>query len=162
MWSKIAEEMAVSWRAAEATHWQLGEADMARHAGVVPFSLSSVTVDAPPPNHRSSPSRGHSSSSALFSRPGTAHSASSSTKGNRGGSARTIAARRDSPPRSVPPASSSDDLALAAIGERSRIFMGLGRGSQLLPSVAEMTTGVSPHSTPSFAMSIPMGEGSSE
>ncbi|KAH8758789.1 hypothetical protein F5882DRAFT_479888 [Hyaloscypha sp. PMI_1271] len=51
MWSKVAEEMA-----------QLGEADMARRAGVVPFSLSSMIVDAPPGSHRSSPTRGHSHS----------------------------------------------------------------------------------------------------
>jgi len=164
--------MAVPWRAAEAMHWQLGEADMARRAGVVPFSLSSVTVDAPPASHRSSPSRGHShsqsqssamsghsSSGARFSRPATAHSASSSTKGSSGGSARTIAARRDSNPRSVPPASSSDGLALAAIGGSGGTAMGMGRGGQLLPSVAEMTTGISPYNTPAYAMSMPMGGG---
>ena len=41
MWSKIAEEMTIPWRAAEAMHWQMGEQDMARRAGVVPFSLNS-------------------------------------------------------------------------------------------------------------------------
>ncbi|TQB68627.1 hypothetical protein MPDQ_003140 [Monascus purpureus] len=45
MWSKVAEEMAIPWRAAEAMHWQLGEQEMARRAGVVPFSLSSTAVD---------------------------------------------------------------------------------------------------------------------
>jgi hypothetical protein len=148
---------------------------MARRAGVVPFSLSSVTVDAPPGSHRSSPTRGHShsqsqssamsghsSSGARFSRPATAHSASSSTKGSGGGSARTIAARRDSTPRSVPPAGPSDGLALAAIGGSGGsggMAMGMGRGGQLLPSVAEMTTGVSPYNTPAYAMSMPMGGG---
>ena len=39
LWAKVAEEMQVPWRAAEAMHWQLGESDMARRAGVVPFSL---------------------------------------------------------------------------------------------------------------------------
>jgi hypothetical protein len=39
MWAKIAEEMQVPWRAAEAMHWQLGQTDMARHAGMVSFSL---------------------------------------------------------------------------------------------------------------------------
>ncbi|KAJ5216773.1 hypothetical protein N7468_009781 [Penicillium chermesinum] len=34
MWSKVAEEMAIPWRAAEAMHWQLGEQEMARRAGV--------------------------------------------------------------------------------------------------------------------------------
>lgn len=40
MWSKIAEEMSIPWRAAEAMHWQLGEAEMAKRAGVTPFSFS--------------------------------------------------------------------------------------------------------------------------
>ena len=40
MWSKIAEEMTLPWRAAEAMHWQMGEQEMACRAGVVAFSLS--------------------------------------------------------------------------------------------------------------------------
>jgi len=43
----IATEMGIPWRSAEAMHWQLGEVDMARRAGVVPFSKSSVAIDAP-------------------------------------------------------------------------------------------------------------------
>jgi hypothetical protein len=146
MWSKVAEEMAVPWRAAEAMHWQLGEADMARAS----------------PSHSHSHSQSQSSamstgsSSARYSRPATAHSGSSSAKGSGGGSARTIAARRDSTPRSVPPASPSDGMALAAIG--GGMSMGMGRGG-LLPSVAEMTTGVSPYNTPAYSTSMPMGGG---
>lgn len=52
MWSKVAEEMAIPWRAAEAMHWQLGEQEMARRAGVVPFSLSSTAIDPPPTRTR--------------------------------------------------------------------------------------------------------------
>ncbi|KKK12761.1 hypothetical protein P175DRAFT_0479372 [Aspergillus ochraceoroseus IBT 24754] len=52
MWSKVAEEMAIPWRAAEAMHWQLGEQEMARRAGVVPFSLSSSAIDPPAPRAR--------------------------------------------------------------------------------------------------------------
>ena len=162
--------MAVPWRAAEAMHWQLGEADMARRAGVVPFSLSSVTLDAPPPGHRSSPTRGHShsqsysgaasagSSSSRFSRPSTAQGAPSSGRGSGSGGSglRTIAARRESTPRSVPPPSPSDGLALAAIG--GGMAMGRG-GGQMLPSVAEMTTGVSPYNAPAYSMSMPMSGG---
>jgi hypothetical protein len=51
MWAKVAEEMAIPWRAAEAMHWQLGEQEMARRAGVVPFSLSSggaASIEPPP------------------------------------------------------------------------------------------------------------------
>src|SRR5579862_3653707 len=54
MWSKIAEEMAIPWRAAEAMHWQLGEQDMAKRAGVLPFTLSSVALDAPVKGRRAS------------------------------------------------------------------------------------------------------------
>ncbi|KAI3572373.1 hypothetical protein IWW34DRAFT_795246 [Fusarium oxysporum f. sp. albedinis] len=56
MWAKVAEEMAVPWRAAEAMHWQLGETDMARRAGVIPFSLASANDDRNNSN-RNSPSR---------------------------------------------------------------------------------------------------------
>jgi hypothetical protein len=45
MWAKVAEEMAVPWRAAEAMHWQLGEADMTQRAGVNTFSLTAVNVE---------------------------------------------------------------------------------------------------------------------
>ncbi|EMR72395.1 putative myb dna-binding domain protein [Eutypa lata UCREL1] len=48
MWAKVAEEMAIPWRAAEAMHWQLGEQDMARRAGVTPFSLTAQSLD---PHH---------------------------------------------------------------------------------------------------------------
>ncbi|KAF8544489.1 hypothetical protein BDD12DRAFT_948332 [Trichophaea hybrida] len=59
MWQIIAKEMEIPWRAAEAMHWQLGEKDMAHRAGVVPFSLSSVAMDAP-----NSRKRGTTASSA--------------------------------------------------------------------------------------------------
>jgi hypothetical protein len=165
--------MAVPWRAAEAMHWQLGEADMARRAGVVPFSLTSTTMDTQSPGHRSSPSRGHShsqshssvlsgsgSTSSRYSRPTTSHSGSTNVgaRGGSGGStARTIAARRDSTPRTVPATGPNDSLSLAAIG--GGMPMGMGRGGTMLPSVAEMTTGVSPYNTPAYAMSMPMGGG---
>jgi hypothetical protein len=55
---------------------------MACRAGVIPFSLSSITADAPSASHRSLPSWGHShgqpqfsghlSSGSSFSRPATA------------------------------------------------------------------------------------------
>lgn len=176
--------MAIPWRAAEAMHWQLGEADMARRAGVVPFSLSNVTLDTPPPGHRTSPTRGHAhthshgsahshshshshsqsmgSSSSRYSRPNTSQSNASSNNNNMRNqpASRTIAARRDSTPRSVPPASPSDGIALAAIGGSGmQMPMPMGRGGPFLPSVAEMTTGVSPYTTPAYAMSMSMGGG---
>ena len=47
MWHRIACEMEIPWRAVEAMHWQMGEKEMAKRAGVVPFSQSSVALDAP-------------------------------------------------------------------------------------------------------------------
>ncbi|KAK2741450.1 hypothetical protein FQN57_005583 [Myotisia sp. PD_48] len=47
MWSKIAEEMAIPWRAAEAMHWQIGERNMASRAGVTPFTLSNTSSSGP-------------------------------------------------------------------------------------------------------------------
>jgi len=47
MWGTLAAELGIPWRAAEAMHWQLGEADMARRAGVVPFSLASTSGPSP-------------------------------------------------------------------------------------------------------------------
>ena len=46
MWAKIAEEMAIPWRAAEAMHWQMGENDMARRAGVTPFTLTNANSNS--------------------------------------------------------------------------------------------------------------------
>lgn len=68
MWSKVAEEMAIPWRAAEAMHWQLGEQEMARRAGVVPFSLSSAAIDPPTTRTRRTPSMSRSRKSSV-SRP---------------------------------------------------------------------------------------------
>lgn len=49
MWEKVAKEMGIPWRAAEAMHWQLGEHDMAQRANAPIFHLSSsfVTVTQP-------------------------------------------------------------------------------------------------------------------
>lgn len=40
MWEKIAKEMGIPWRAVEGMHWQMGQTEMARRAGVNPFALT--------------------------------------------------------------------------------------------------------------------------
>jgi hypothetical protein len=45
MWAKISEEMGVPWRAAEAMHWQLGEKEMARRAGVKLFTFANAGTE---------------------------------------------------------------------------------------------------------------------
>ena len=44
LWSPLAAELGVPWRAAEAMHWALGQKDMAQRAGVEPFSMSEATA----------------------------------------------------------------------------------------------------------------------
>ena len=70
MWSRIAEEMAIPWRAAEAMHWQMGENEMARRAGVTPFSLASTNSainqhQPPPPRPLARSNSGHGLSPRL-------------------------------------------------------------------------------------------------
>ncbi|KAJ6126235.1 hypothetical protein N7471_010728 [Penicillium samsonianum] len=43
MWKDLANELGVPWRAAEAIHWQLGEANMAGLANAVPFPFAIPT-----------------------------------------------------------------------------------------------------------------------
>lgn len=40
MWEKLAKEMQLPWRAAEAMHWQIGETEMATRANVPVFHLA--------------------------------------------------------------------------------------------------------------------------
>ncbi|KAF7559887.1 hypothetical protein G7046_g4254 [Stylonectria norvegica] len=156
MWAKVAEEMAVPWRAAEAMHWQLGEADMARRAGVIPFSLAAVNVDNGSNNHRNSPSRSHSHSHSQSSsmprdmRAPSPRSIYSRTQPMGGGpGSRTIVSRRESIPPPPPPPMASDPNevhyvpgpGLAPIQNQPQ-----PRGGGLLPGITELTTGVSPYS----------------
>ncbi|PNS14500.1 hypothetical protein CAC42_3786 [Sphaceloma murrayae] len=47
MWEKIAKEMALPWRAAEAMHWQIGEVEMASRANVPVFHLAGYSPSQP-------------------------------------------------------------------------------------------------------------------
>jgi hypothetical protein len=173
--------MQVPWRAAEAMHWQLGEAEMARRAGVVPFSLASAGADAPPPlqphgHHRASPSRGHSHSQSQGSLPrdmagmpsprygrgpgpGPAHTpAPASSIPPPLPAGRSLAARREGvPPRHLghhqDPHDGGHGYGHPGPGLAPIQTMGHGRGG-LLPSVAELTTGVSPYSTPAVSVGV--------
>lgn len=58
MWSRIAEEMAIPWRAAEAMHWQMGEHEMARRAGVTPFTLANTNTHMMSNHHHNAMSMG--------------------------------------------------------------------------------------------------------
>ncbi len=144
--------MGVPWRAAEAMHWQLGEVEMARRAGVVPFSLSAAnTLDTPSPHPSYVRPTSHGSHR------GHTHSTSTSTLGTgpspryhrEGPSTRSIAARRDTMTR-PPLASPSDPYMYGRDAPSMNVPM--SGPPPMLPSVAEMTTGVSPYSTPAYSL----------
>lgn len=159
MWAKVAEEMQVPWRAAEAMHWQLGS-----HG-----------------HHRISPTRGHGHSQSQGSLP-TIPSPRYHHQHQRGpgpvppplipppmATGRPLAVRRESlPPRSSsgiapepldygygqpPPPPGPPFGGLAPI-QTTSLGPGQGRGG-VLPSVAELTTGVSPYSTPAYSVGAP-------
>ncbi|KAH8677405.1 myb-like DNA-binding domain-containing protein [Xylariales sp. PMI_506] len=163
MWAKVAEEMAVPWRAAEAMHWQLGEQDMARRAGVTPFSLASVTSDNVQQGGARASPRGHShsrSQGSIFRDP------IDPVRGY-GRGMPTI------PP--IPPARSlgpttRKDPGPPPLPTHHEHVEGLGyphHGGPLapiqppgqprpgmLPGLAELTTGVSPYSTPAYSAGV--------
>ncbi|KAI4718946.1 hypothetical protein E4T48_04808 [Aureobasidium sp. EXF-10727] len=72
MWEKIAKEMALPWRAAEAMHWQIGEVEMASRANVPVFHLAG------------SASQSQSQSQTAAARAQHYYSASSSTSASAG------------------------------------------------------------------------------
>jgi hypothetical protein len=167
---------------------------MARRAGVVPFSLnpdSSAGSQRPPanppgprgPGHGHSHSHGSAASYAGPPPPGyvSPHAQHQQQVQQRNihtrsaagvqGPTRSIAARRDSTPRSVPPSSPPESLTLAGIrspmigslgahggggngnGNGNGNGHGRGTGGQMLPGVLEMTTRVSPYNTPAYSVS---------
>lgn len=170
MWAKVAEELQVPWRAAEAMHWQLGESDMARRAGVVPFSLASGNVE--------------SASRAAAPRPGTHFQPQDNVSRHlTPPSPRTMYARNPpmsvvpvGPPARVEPLSHAPGLPpgpppgppgppgpgflaplppdhgelyyTAGPGLAPIQTQGQPRNPGPLPSLAELTTGVSPYGTP--------------
>ncbi|CAH0059516.1 unnamed protein product [Clonostachys solani] len=153
MWAKVAEELAVPWRAAEAMHWQLGETDMARRAGVVPFSLAAVNAEANANARRNSPSRGHyahphagmhgdtgAPNRSLYGR-------SPQTVSGRP-RAHTVGSRREPlTPQPRPMVEEQPEMGYGQVPMlapiQSQAFPAKGRS---LPSISELTTGITPYS----------------
>lgn len=159
MWNKVSQEMGIPWRTAEAMHWQLGEQDIQRRAGVAqPFVMSPVTADEPHGSTRASTrhAHSHSHSQSVLSR--TVTPGSGYERGESSTSSRPLASRRESIPRHVSvypehvPESYTyhqhHSMPLAPIKTESQSPL-----PGILPGVAELTTGVSPYNT--MAYSIP-------
>ncbi|KAK4102612.1 hypothetical protein N658DRAFT_423546, partial [Parathielavia hyrcaniae] len=156
MWARVAEELQVPWRAAEAMHWQLGEIEMARRAGVVPFSLN-IASNEPQGQQRISPTRGHTHSQSQGSLPRDFAAGLPSPRYTR-----TLHPPPQPPPQNVyplmPPPTQPTGRSifprresLPPPGPFGPPLVDHSRGnSNLLPSVAELTTGVGPYSTPAY------------
>lgn len=165
MWAKVAEELAVPWRAAEAMHWQLGETDMARRAGQTPFTLAAVNAEAA---GRNAQIRGHAHSQSQES-VGRDMRASppQSSYGVVGGSRPpSVMSRRDTMPIGHAPLHSMS--AVTSVPQQQpppppppgdytyKLGPGLPPIQQQpqprvpgpLPGVAELTTGMTPYTTP--------------
>ncbi|EGX93387.1 MYB DNA-binding domain protein [Cordyceps militaris CM01] len=168
MWAKVAEELQVPWRAAEAMHWQLGEHDMARRAGQTPFTLAAVNAEAA---GRNAQIRGHAHSHSQESvgREMRASPPQSSYGAMGGPRPPGVMSRRDAagmqigppPPHPMPASVTSAPLQKQQPPQPHPDYiynMGHGlppiqpqpspRVPGPLPGVAELTTGVTPYSTP--------------
>ncbi|KAJ3498829.1 hypothetical protein NLG97_g804 [Lecanicillium saksenae] len=169
MWAKVAEELQVPWRAAEAMHWQLGENDMARRAGQTPFTLAAVNAEA---TSRNSQLRGHAHSQSQESvgREMRASPPQSSYGGVGGSRPPSVMSRRDAAMSIGPPPPHPMASSVTAVPPQQQqpppppppgdytYKLGPGlppiqhqpqpRVPGPLPGVAELTTGVTPYSTP--------------
>ncbi|GAP83840.2 putative MYB DNA-binding domain-containing protein [Rosellinia necatrix] len=161
MWAKVAEEMAIPWRAAEAMHWHLGEQDMARRAGVTPFSLSTQTLETAHGGSRASSRHVHSSSQGGVPREAS-HGRGGYSRGTALPPARPLASRRESlPTHHLPPPSEHHEAAYGYSHAHSGGHLAPIHTQNppprpgMLPSVAELTTGVSPYSTPAYSVGVP-------
>ncbi|KAI1294022.1 hypothetical protein F5Y03DRAFT_326009 [Xylaria venustula] len=160
MWAKVAEEMAIPWRAAEAMHWQLGEQDMARRAGVTPFSLSAQTLETTHGGSaRASSRHAHSSSQGGISRE-VSHGRGYG-RGTALPPARPLVSRRESLPTHHLPPPEHLEVAYGYSHPHGGGHLAPIQTQNppprpgMLPSVAELTTGVSPYSTPAYSAGVP-------
>lgn len=142
MWSNVSRELGVPWRAAEAMHWHLGEQEMARRAGVTPFTMAAASGPFP------SPSAGPSSASSLGGPIGNSVVGPLDSGGlsNVGLSSAGFGTGGSGPPvlgTEGPPIRRSDSERIDERRRRRRRGDGNGgRGGTVLPSLAEMEGGV--------------------
>lgn len=162
--------MAVPWRAAEAMHWQLGEQEMARRAGVVPFSLTATTPDSSSQGASRHQPKGHThsrSQGSIFREtvdPSRAYGRSMLAMTPGPPPRRPLGPampRKESVPQPHVPMylehgeplgythSHPGGGPLAPIQPQSQPRPGI------LPGLAELTTGVSPYSTPAYSVGVP-------
>ena len=130
----VARELGVPWRTAESMHWYLGETDMARRAGVTPFTMAAASGPSPSSNHP--PSGLNAPMGASIHSPGGTRSGVRSP-GSLGGPLRS-----DLPPIHEGLTRSLESGWRDERDRRRRAEGGKGRGTTVLPSVAELEGGV--------------------
>lgn len=167
MWSKVARETGIPWRAAEAMHWQLGQLDMAQRAGVTPLLLQEASIEsAPPTGDRRRPARKslnrHSMSANInksepmriwcYGQTGSSHSRAINinSRGFEAGYAKSIVGRSGINPRPLLPSDLNFNPSKALI--RGGIPTKIKEAREVLPSLAEMVAGVGPYNTPEMTL----------
>ncbi|KAI1093786.1 hypothetical protein F5B19DRAFT_104497 [Rostrohypoxylon terebratum] len=159
MWTNLSNEMNIPWRTAEAMHWQLGEQDIQRRAGVSqPFVMSPVTTSEHHGDSRTSTRHTHSHSHSQSGLSRAVTSGSGYERGEPSTSGRPLASRRESIPRHVSVYPEHVPEGYSYHQHHSMPLAPIKTEPQsplpgMLPGVAELTTGVNPYST--MAYSIP-------
>ncbi len=133
MWAIVARELQVPWRAAEAMHWYLGEQEIARRAGVTPFTMAAASGPSPS-SHMPHPGV-TSPIGASISSPGGAGSSGLGQGRLGGGLAGPLPPIHEGLTRSAEFGRRDDR------GRRRRVEGGRGRRA-MLPGVAELEGGV--------------------
>ncbi|KAI0181367.1 hypothetical protein GGR52DRAFT_524012 [Hypoxylon sp. FL1284] len=155
MWRQIATEISQPWRTVEKMHWQLGESEMARRAGASVFNpdFSTSSSEGPHGGSRASQRHSHSRSQGSSSREG-----GTGRSYGRGGtsSSRPLASRRESVHHHHPiyPEQPPEDYSYIPHGMPLAPIHAQNQPPQqgMLPGVNELTTGISPYSTPAYAL----------
>ncbi|KAI1167191.1 hypothetical protein F5B18DRAFT_477507 [Nemania serpens] len=160
MWAKVAEEMAIPWRAAEAMHWDLGSDGIAKRAGVTAFAPHPTTSETAPRGSRGSSRHAHMSSQGGIP-PEVSHGRGYS-RGPTLPPARPLASRRESlPTHHLPPPPEPHEVAYGYVHPHSGGHLAPIQTQKppqrpgMLPTFAELTTGVSPYSTPAYSAGLP-------
>lgn len=160
MWAKVAKEMAIPWHAAEAMHWELGLEGIARRAGVTAFTLSPSTSETAHRDTQGSSRHAHTSSQGGI--PREASHGRGYSRGPTVPPARPLASRRESlPTYHLPPPPEPHEVAYGYGYLHSRGHLAPIQTQKapqrpgMLPTFAELTTGVSPYSTPAYSAGLP-------
>ncbi|KAI4862917.1 hypothetical protein F4820DRAFT_392541 [Hypoxylon rubiginosum] len=159
MWKQVSNEMGLPWRTVEKMHWQLGEIEIARRAGANVFNptFSTTSSEGQHGGSKTSPRHSHSRSQGGSSRevgPGRSYS-----RGGTSSSSRPLASRRESVSHHMPiyPEHVSEDYGYTHQGMPLAPIQTLNQPPRpgMLPGVNELTTGISPYSTPAYAIAMP-------